>query len=112
MSVLLQRYPSDVMRDICDLREEFENQTSLESKFVKALDKIEVRIQHNEADISTWSDIEFPRALFSADQYCQFDDVVTQFNDLIKEESRQKIMNQSSKNIVDIEEEVKKLNQS
>ena len=33
-----------------------ENQTSFEAKVIKSLDKLEAQIQHNEADISTWTE--------------------------------------------------------
>jgi hypothetical protein len=69
MADLVSRFPGATMHEIHDLRHEYESQQTHESHFVKSLDKIEVRIQHNEADINTRSDIEFPRALFSADMY-------------------------------------------
>ena len=98
------------MEDICDIWLEFEEQMSIEAKFVKALDKIEVRIQHNEADIDTWNDVEFPRSLFSADKYCVFDDFVKKFNDLVTDESRKKIIDESTKDIKEIEKEADQMN--
>lgn len=94
------------MQEIISLRNEFEEQNTNESKFVKALDKIEVRIQHNEAKIDTRSDIEFPRALFSADIYAKFDKQIQQFNELIKEESRIKIIKEANYDIYEIDKQV------
>ena len=104
---LLSRFPWEEMQEIHDLFIEYEDQKSYESKFVKALDKIEVRIQHNEADISTWNDIEFSRSLFAADKYCEFDNFLKEFNDMVKLDSENKIKSESD---VDVEELKKWLN--
>jgi putative hydrolase of HD superfamily len=85
----------------------------LEAKFVKALDKIEVRLQHNEAKIDTWSDIEYPRSMYVSDKYCDYDEFLKDFNGLIKEEAKNKIKKESDKNIDEIlkqAEELKKNN--
>lgn len=50
---------------IFDLWKEFENRESLEAKVVYFLDKLEACIQHNEADISRWTQ----RELDSIDNY-------------------------------------------
>jgi putative hydrolases of HD superfamily len=106
MKDMWKRFPWATMQEIISLRNEFEEQNTDESKFVKALDKIEVRIQHNEAQIDTRSDIEFPRALFSADIYVKFDEQIQQFNELIKQESRIKIIKESNKDIYEIDKQV------
>lgn len=106
---LIKRFPKQVMYEIHDLWHEFEEQKTIESKFIKALDKIEVRIQHNEADLSTWKDIEYPRSLFSADKYCEFDEFVKEFNEAIKNESRRKMKNSSDVNINEIEKQAEQM---
>ena len=61
--------------ELLDLWLEFENQTSYESKFIKALDKLEVFIQHNEAPLTTWEERE-KRMLFQKKwliRHCEFD---------------------------------------
>ncbi len=63
------------------LWEEYEDQISHESKFIKALDKLEAFIQHNESDLRTWEDRE-KRMLFQdkwLKQYCQFDPFLAAF---------------------------------
>lgn len=109
IKLLLERFQSPIMQDIHDIWMEFEEQKTYESKFVKALDKIECRIQHNEADISTWSDIEFPRSLYAADKFCEFDEFIKEFNESIKEESKNKIINESDRDIEDIIQQVETL---
>lgn len=106
---LKNTYSSDIMDKIYEIRLEYENQQSIEAKFVKSLDKIEVRIQHNESDISTWNEIEFVRSLFAADKYCEFDDYLKQLNELVKDESSEKIISESQKNIFDIKKEANRL---
>lgn len=111
MADLVSRCPGATMDEISDLRHEYESQQTHESHFVKALDKIEVRIQHNEADIHTRSDIEFPRALFSADMYASFDEAITAFNDLVKTESRTKIVKESDHALDAVEQEAQAMMQ-
>lgn len=54
---------------------EYEAQETYESKFIKALDKLEVFIQHNEAELSTWEENE-RRMIFQHKwlrKHCEFD---------------------------------------
>ncbi|MFH0889537.1 MAG: HD domain-containing protein [Candidatus Aenigmatarchaeota archaeon] len=85
--------------EIYDLWQEFENLITLEAKFAKALDRIEVLIQHNEADIKTWKEIEHAFNLVSADKYCEFDETIKLFNEMVKEDALEKLKNSG----VDIE---------
>lgn len=96
------KYDSKIINEIYNLWVEFEKSESLEAKFVKALDKLEVRIQHNEADMKTWDDIEFPRSQFVADKPCEHDAFLKEINDLVKKDSREKIIKESDKKIADI----------
>src|SRR5206468_2698482 len=48
----------EVGQQIYELWEEYERQECYEAKFVRALDKLEVQLQHNEADLSTWLHLE------------------------------------------------------
>ncbi|RJO60520.1 HD domain-containing protein [candidate division WS5 bacterium] len=88
---LLKDLPEKLGTELYDLWKEHEGQKTPEAVFVKALGKIEVRIQHNESDLKTWNENEYPRALFAADKYCQFDETIRLFNELVKEESTQKL---------------------
>jgi putative hydrolases of HD superfamily len=109
MENLKQKYSSELIDEIYSLWEEYENQQTMESKFIKALDKIEVRIQHNESNISTWSDIEFPRSLYVADKFCNYDPFLKEFNKLVQKESKEKIINESDKDFDKVLEEAEKL---
>lgn len=76
--------------ELYDLWQEFEAAESYEAKVALALDKLEVQIQHNEADIATWEPIEY-RLVYSRDQYVRFDSCLTSIKNLIVAESEEKI---------------------
>jgi putative hydrolases of HD superfamily len=48
-------------QEIYDLFYEFEEKETYEAKVANALDKLEVQLQHNHADFSTWEEIEYDR---------------------------------------------------
>lgn len=52
---------------------EFEEGTTPESKFVRALDHLEVQVQHNLADLSTWEPIEHGLVYTKMDDRCAHD---------------------------------------
>lgn len=54
----INKLPNPYKNDLYSLFEEMNGQKTLESKLYKAIDKLEVLIQHNEADISTWIPLE------------------------------------------------------
>ena len=95
-------------KEISDLWHDCENLSSPEARFVKALDRLEVRLQHNEADISTWNDAEYPRSLFAADKFCNFDKSLKELNEMIKAESSEKIAD-SGKDLAEVKLEAEKL---
>lgn len=88
---LLKELPEKLGTELYELWEEHEEQKTPEAVFVKSLGKMEVRIQHNESDLKTWNEDEYPRALFAADKYCQFDEAIKLFNELVKVESAKKL---------------------
>lgn len=80
--------------EIYALWQEFEAHQSIEAKFVMALDKLEVFLQHTEADLSTWLEKE-KRMLFQPqwrEDYCQHDATLQQFNDMITQAAIEKFM--------------------
>lgn len=94
--------------EIYNLWAEYEEQESVEAKFIKALDKLEVRIQHNEAQLDTWNEMEYPRSLFTADKFCEIDDFLKEFNIQVQGESRQK-MTAAGKDMDGLEREALKM---
>jgi putative hydrolases of HD superfamily len=69
---------------------EFENKETYEAKVANALDKLEVQIQHNEADLSTWLDIEHEMS-FMMDKHVRFDHMLQLLKDLIEDEAEVKL---------------------
>jgi putative hydrolase of HD superfamily len=71
---------------------EFEGKITNEAKVANALDKLEAQIQHNEADISTWLDIE-KEMLYMMQKHVDFNDFLIAFKDVIVEEGELKLAN-------------------
>jgi len=59
MDQLVKILPEPAASEIRDLWFEFEALSTKESLFVKALDNIDVQMQHNLADIKTWEPVEY-----------------------------------------------------
>ncbi len=51
-------FPAPISTEFAELYTEMEKQETKEARFYKALDKLEAVIQHNEADISSWTEHE------------------------------------------------------
>lgn len=86
--------------EIYDLWQEYESQSTYESKFVKALDKLEAFIQHNESPLSTWEEYE-KEMIFQKKwliDYCEFDPYMNELAEAVIEEAIQKMF-QAGENI-------------
>jgi putative hydrolases of HD superfamily len=73
------------------LWEEFETGETYESKFAIALDKLEVLIQHNQADIETWEEVEFDFNYHYAVKQVSYDSTLTLIRGFILEDTFNKI---------------------
>ena len=78
--------------DVYNLWMEFEHKETFEAKVANALDKLEAQIQHNEADISTWLDVEHKMS-FMMGKHTDFHPVLTMFKELIEEDAELKLRN-------------------
>ncbi|MBW6410876.1 HD domain-containing protein [Clostridium weizhouense] len=76
--------------EVYNLWFEFENKNTYEAKVANAMDKLEAQIQHNEADISTWIEIEHKMS-FLMDKHVQFDSNLKIFKDLIEQQAEKKL---------------------
>lgn len=83
--------PGESGRELIELWEEYENGESYEAKVVKAIDKIEAQVQHNEMSYSHWNDYDRKFAPNRLDRYCNFDSFLMKIKDLVQQESLQKI---------------------
>ena len=88
---LLATLPSYSKHEIMDLWNEFEDRKTAEAKFGVALDKLEVLIQHNEADVSTYLEGEGKYNLTYADDKVVYNQVIKEFRELIRDETKKKI---------------------
>jgi putative hydrolase of HD superfamily len=77
--------------EIYDLFQEYEALQSLEAKFAKALDNLEVQIQHNLADLKTWEEIEYELVYTKMDRFCAHDRYLRELCAVVKEEAEAKM---------------------
>lgn len=81
--------------DLKTLWDEYEDNQTLEAKFVKALDRLEAQIQHNEAGVSTWIEVEKKRAYIGLDTYCAHDKALLEMSKQVREDSINRMNNHS-----------------
>ena len=77
-------------QEIYQLFYEFENKETYESKVANALDKLEVQLQHNHADFSTWEEIEYEMC-YMMDKYVVFDETLFELKRQIEDDAEQKM---------------------
>jgi putative hydrolase of HD superfamily len=77
-------------QEIYDLFYEFENKASYEAKVANALDKLEVQLQHNHADLSTWEEIEYDMC-YMMDKHVLFDETLFELKQQIEAGAEQKM---------------------
>jgi putative hydrolase of HD superfamily len=76
--------------EIHDLFYEFEEKNTYESKVANALDKLEVQLQHNHADFSTWEEIEYDMS-YMMDKHVLFDETLFELKKQIEEGAERKM---------------------
>ena len=76
---------------MAELYSEMDALETTEAKIYKALDNMEAVIQHNESDISTWSDNEFELNLTYGNDKVEFSPFLKKFREAIREETLHKI---------------------
>lgn len=79
-------------QEIYDLFQEFEAKESYTAKVANALDKLEVQLQHNHADLSTWEEIEY-ELTYLMGKHVTFDETLVQIKDLIEQQAEDKMLN-------------------
>lgn len=87
---LLEKLPEPYKRELGELFGEMEEQKTAEAKLYKALDKLEVLIQHNEADLSTWIPLEYDLQMTYGTKECGFSQYINALRDVVREDSRKK----------------------
>lgn len=79
-------------QEIYDLFHEFEEKQTYEAKVANALDKLEVQLQHNHADITTWEEIEYELA-FVMGKHVDFDSTLSTIKSIVEQQSKLKLQN-------------------
>jgi putative hydrolases of HD superfamily len=78
-------------QEVYDLWHEYEAKQTAEAKFASALDHLEVQVQHNLADIRTWTPIEYDLVYTKMDQACAHDPFLAAFCEAVKDQSEAKM---------------------
>jgi putative hydrolase of HD superfamily len=87
-----ERLGDPVGVEIFELFEEYEAGLTREARFVKALDNLEVQLQHNLADFATWQQIEYELVYTKMDRYCAHDAFLRALCAAIKADAEQKMI--------------------
>lgn len=77
--------------EIWGLWYEFEENRTLEAKVVKALDNLEVQMQHNLADLGTWEETEYDLVYTKMDRHCAHDSFLRSLCEATKLEAERKM---------------------
>lgn len=88
---LFANMPQPLGSELSSLLKEFEEQSTLEAKMAKALDKLEAVIQHDEADLSTWLPLEFDLQYSYAEKATEFSKYLTEVKKAVDELTTQRI---------------------
>lgn len=91
MQKLVTTLPSYSQAEILELWQEFEEHQSPTAKFAVALDKLEVIIQHNEADVSTYLEGEGLFNLNYANDKFTYNHALSELREIAREETKEKI---------------------
>lgn len=88
---LLKDLTEDMQVELVNLWVEFEEAQTPESLFVRGVDRLECHLQHLEADISTWSDLEKKRFFIGMGYYANKDPLLKQFADYLVMKTHEKM---------------------
>ena len=83
--------PEPFRVEMAELYREMAARETLEAKIFKALDNLEAVIQHNESDLSTWSENEFTLNLTYGYDKAAWSPVLLALRDAVREETDEKI---------------------
>lgn len=87
----LESLPLPYREELMALFLEMEAQETPEAKLYKAIDKLEVVVQHNEAKLSTWEPLEYELNLHYGMEQCAFSPYLQALRAQISEDTREKI---------------------
>ncbi len=88
---LLDLLPAKDKERLAPLFEAFSKQSTPEGRLARALDKLEVVLQHNEADISTWLPLEYRLNQTYAESSCREFPYLLELQQQLRKDSRRKL---------------------
>jgi putative hydrolase of HD superfamily len=83
--------PTEIGSEVFELWHEFEEGKTSEAKFARALDNLEVQLQHNFADLSTWEPIEYELVYTKMDTHCEHDPFLRHLCNAIRDDAEAKL---------------------
>lgn len=92
-----EQLPEPYRTEYAALFREMDALQTLESRIVKALDKMETLIQHNEADISTWLPLEYEKNLVYGIDEVAFSEKMMALREEIVRNSKEKILREGKR---------------
>ena len=93
--------PKIKAREIINFWEEIEENKTAEAKFAHSLDKMEVVMQHNLADISTWDEGDYRASPYYKDEYFDFDPFMRALRDVISLQGMKKVLKAKTEHRLD-----------
>jgi putative hydrolase of HD superfamily len=78
-------------QEVHDLWQEYEAKATAEARFATALDHLEVQVQHNLADFSTWEPVEYDLVYTKMDGPCAIDPFLAAFCAAVKQQAERKM---------------------
>ena len=88
--------PQPFRQEMAALYREMNERKTLEARIFKAMDSLEALIQHNESNLSTWSENEYELNMHYADDKVSFSPYLTSLRELIRKDTIAKIEAESS----------------
>ena len=83
--------PTPYKDELSNIYKEIEEQRTQEAKLFKALDKLEAAISHNEADLSTWIELEYELNPIYGKEESQFSQYTKELQNQVYNDSIEKI---------------------
>lgn len=83
--------PTPYKDELSNIYKEIEEQKTQEAKLFKALDKLEAAISHNEADLSTWIELEYELNPVYGKEESQFSQYTKELQNQVYNDSIEKI---------------------
>lgn len=84
--------PTEIGTEVFERWHEFESGCSAEAQFARALDNLEVQLQHNLASLETWQPIEHELVYTKMDKHCRHDKFLMAFCEVLKNDAELKLV--------------------